>query len=153
MNSIEREISYDLLVRSVLALEDVAKRLTEKYPPDWLERYGNRIYGVLLSLSLLSYLCISFHTFTWWAFLIPILVPPIIAYIPDILFARIPGYPRWAHPLAVVDHDDMEIVHQIVYSMNGTRKQRMMEYHPARTGSRVFAILEILRDDFRAKWQ
>lgn len=151
MNAIEREISYDLLVRSVLALEEVAKRLAKNYPPDWLERYGNRIYGVLLSLSFLSYLCISFHNFTWWAVLIPILVPPIIAYMPDIFFARIPGHPRWAHPLAVVDHDDMEIVHQIIYSMNKTRKQRMMEYHPANTGSRVFAILEILRDDFRAK--
>lgn len=153
MNATEREIPYDLFVRNLLALEEVAKRLTKKYPPDWLERHGKRIYGVLLSLSFLAYLSLSFHNFTWWAFLIPVLVPPIIAYIPDIFFARIPGYPRWAHPLAIVDHNDMKIVHQIVHSTNEARKQRMMEYCPANTGNRVFAILEILRDDFRARYK
>lgn len=128
------------------ALEHVAGRMARKYPPDWLETYGGHIYGSMLAGCILVYLAIACFNDAWWPLLIPVLVPPTLAYIPDILFARAPGNPRWAHPRASVDAYEMELVHQAMYAVARPHRDAVMQHYPARTGARVYAVLQILRD-------
>lgn len=136
-------------VNALDALEEVAARMASKYPPDWLETYGGRIYGAMLGVCFLAYLAISYVHAAWWPLLIPILVPPTVAYIPDLLFARYPGNPRWAHPRAAVGPYDMELVHQIMRSAPGEQRDELMAHYPARTGERVYAVLQVFRDACR----
>lgn len=128
------------------ALEHVAGRMARKYPPDWLETHGGRIYGGMLAGCILVYLAIASVNDAWWPLLVPVLVPPTVAYIPDILFARAPGNPRWAHPRASVDAYEMELVHQAMYAAAGPHRDAVMQHYPARTGARVYAVLQIFRE-------
>jgi hypothetical protein len=105
-------------IQETLVLEAVARRLTRKYPPDWLERQGRPLYHATLAVSFLSAVLLGLAWGPWWGFLIPLFMPTcVLVVLPRLLFGRITGRPRWAHPLATLDRQDVELVRHAVTSM------------------------------------
>ena len=120
-----------LSVQDFLALEDVARRLACKYPPDWLERNGRQVYGATLAASFALAIALELAWEPWWGFLVPLLLPPLVLVIlPRCLLGRAAGRPRWAHRLAVLDCQDAELVGRIAAQAQG----------PALSGERFFEI-------------
>jgi hypothetical protein len=71
-----------------------------------------------LATSFLSAVLISLAWSPWWGFLVPLLMPTcVLVVLPRLLFGRITGRPRWAHPLATLDQQDAELVRHFVRSM------------------------------------
>jgi hypothetical protein len=128
-----------------ILLKDVVRRLSEKYPPDWLERDGTRIYAATMGVCFLAALLLAFMWTRWWAFLIPLVGPPLfVRILPRLLFGREPGRPRWAHARAPVDQRDEELIRRIVNSMGPVEQEKIANYCPARTGDRFFKIWEFV---------
>ncbi|WP_036249339.1 hypothetical protein [Massilia sp. BSC265] len=104
--------------QQLLMLEGIARRLARKYPPDWLERQGRPLYLLTLALSFLSAALLGLAWGPWWGFLIPLFMPTLVLVaLPRLLFGRVTGRPRWAHPLATLDRQDAELVRRMVASM------------------------------------
>ena len=101
-------------VRDFQSLEEIARRLAHKYPPDWLERKGQSIYASTLAASFVLAALIGLAWGPWWGFLVPLLAPGLVLIVlPRCLFGRDAGRPRWAHPLAALDRQDAELVGRI----------------------------------------
>lgn len=107
-----------LSFQQLLMLESIARRLAAKYPPDWLERQGRALYLLTLALSFLAAVLLGVAWGPWWGFLIPLFMPTLLLVaLPRLLFGRVTGRPRWAHPLATLDRHDAELVRRTVASM------------------------------------
>lgn len=107
-------------LQDFLALDDVARRLAGKYPPDWLERNGRQLYAATLAASFVLAIVLGLAWGPWWGFLIPLLMPSLVLMIlPRCLFGREAGRPRWAHPLAVLDRQDVELLRRIAAPPQG----------------------------------
>lgn len=139
------EITVSAVDKSAQTLECVEANMTKKYPPDWLEMYGGRIYQLLLVTCFAVYLLMSWSQGPWPSLFIPLLIPPVVAYIPDLLVARRPGRPRWAHHLAVVDPADVEAVHGIIMAAPPAYRVEAVSYYPATTGDRAYEVLKMHR--------
>lgn len=104
--------------QDILVLEAIAGRLASKYPPDWLERQGRRLYLATLAISFLCAVLLGMAWGPWWGFLIPLLAPTcVLVILPRLLFGRITGRPRWAHPLATLERQDVELLRRSFASM------------------------------------
>lgn len=107
-----------LSIQELLVLEAVARRLARKYPPDWLERQGRPLYLATLAASFLAAVLAGLAWGPWWGFLIPLCVPTcVLVVLPRLLFGRIAGRPRWAHPLASLDRQDIDLVRRFITPM------------------------------------
>jgi hypothetical protein len=105
-------------IQEYLVLEAVAVRLARRYPPDWLERQGRTLYLATLALSFLVAVLAGLAWGPWWGFLIPLFMPTIVlVLIPQLLFGRVAGRPRWAHRLALLDRRDAELVRRTVAAL------------------------------------
>jgi hypothetical protein len=105
-------------IQEILVLDAIARRLARKYPPDWLERQGRPLYLATLATSFLSAVLISLAWGPWWGCLVPLFMPTcVLVVLPRLLFGRITGRPRWAHPLATLDRQDVELLRRFVGSM------------------------------------
>lgn len=115
-----------------LVLEAVAARLARKYPPDWLERQGRPLYVATLVLSFLAAVLAGLAWGPWWSFLLPLFMPTVVLVVlPMLLFGRVTGRPRWAHPLAVLDRRDADLVRRTVPAL---------EHLDAISGDRFFRV-------------
>jgi hypothetical protein len=140
-NETKSEGEHLASIHDFIVLDKVRQNLSEKYPPDWLEKHGVKIYGATLAGCGMIYLIIAFVWAPWWNLLIPIIVPPLfITLLPKVFWGREPARPRWAHPRAVVEWRDVEQVNRIVRSMPLDQRTAIMEYCPANTGDRFFEI-------------
>lgn len=111
MTSFEHVHSPTIPLQHYLVLEEVARRLAQKYPPDWLERHWSRLYAATLAVTFLLALALALAWATWWSVLVPLCGPTLLLIaLPRLLFGRTPGHPRWAHRLAVLDRQDEALV-------------------------------------------
>lgn len=133
------------LEKSAQTLQCVEANMTKKYPPDWLEIYSGKIYTLLLVTCFAVYLLMSWSQGPWPSLLIPLIIPPVVAYIPDVLMARRPGRPRWAHHLARVDPADVEAVHGVMWAAPLAYRSEAMSYYPVTTGDRLYQVLTMYR--------
>lgn len=127
-------------------LEGVARRLAYRYPPDWLERLRCQLYAATLLLCFLLAYLIAVVWSVWWAYLVPAAGPLLVAALPLVLFGRHPGRPRWAHPQAVVDEDDVKTVEAIVGAMDVGLRRKLARHCPARDGAKFFRIWQALHE-------
>lgn len=119
-------------IQDILVLEAVAGRLAGKYPPDWLERQGRPLYLATIAASFLCAVLLGLAWGPWWGFLVPLFTPTcVLVVLPRLLFGRVAGRPRWAHPLATLDRQDAELVRRLFASMRG---------RSAISGADVFAL-------------
>lgn len=132
-------------VKGLLILDEVAERLARKYPPDWLETHGVRIYHWMLAICFLLGPACALLFRAWWSFVPPLLVPPLFALMPVVTFGRALGGPRWADARAVVDRDHMDLIHLVMHRAAPAMKQEMMRHYPAHSGDRVFEIAALAR--------
>lgn len=136
---------YRLSRADTARLQGVAFSLAQKYPPDWLERRGAQVYGVtLLGCFLLACLIAVFWS-PWWAYLMPVLLPPLISgVIPLCLLGREPGRPRWAHPKAIMDEDDVSMIAAIVDKIDSPFRERFSRHCPADNGAKFYTLWQAL---------
>jgi len=119
-------------IQEILVLEAVARRLARKYPPDWLERQGRPLYLATVAGSFVIAVLLGLAWGPWWGFLIPLFMPTcVLVVLPRLLFGRITGRPRWAHPLATLDRHDAELVRRCFGSM---------KHRSAISGDDLFAL-------------
>lgn len=119
-------------IQDLLVLEGIAARLAGKYPPDWLERHGRPLYLATVAVSFLCAVLLGLAWGPWWGFLIPLFMPTcVLVVLPRLLFGRVTGRPRWAHPLAALDRQDAELVRRLFASMR---------YRSTISGDDVFAL-------------
>lgn len=119
-----------------LVLEDIARRLARRYPPDWLERNGQPIYAATLAASFLLAVLLGLAWGPWWGFLVPLLTPGLLLVVlPRRLLGREPGRPRWAHRLVVLDPQDAALAGRIA----------ALEAGPVMRGDRFFDIWQHAR--------
>ncbi len=120
-------------IQQLLVLEGIASRLTTKYPPDWLERQGRPLYLATVATSFLTAVLLGLAWGPWWGFLVPLFMPTcMLVFLPWLLCGRVTGRPRWAHPLAVLDRPDAELLRCVVASV---------EYGQTVSGEAFYAIL------------
>lgn len=111
-----------LALQQFLLLDGVARRLAGKYPPDWLERNGRPLYLLTLAASFLAAALIGLAWGPWWTFLVPLSMPGLVlAILPRLLFGRVAGRPRWAHPAAMLDRQDVELVRRALGPVRARR--------------------------------
>lgn len=104
-----------LSFQQLLLLEGIARRLARKYPPDWLERRGRPLYLLTLALSFLAAGLLGLAWGPWWSALLPLCMPTLLLVtLPRLLFGRAAGRPRWAHPLATLDREDVELLRRML---------------------------------------
>lgn len=107
-----------LSFHQLLVLERIARRLARKYPPDWLERQGRPLYLATVAASFLTAVLLGLAWGPWWGFLVPLLMPTcVLVLLPWLLCGRVTGRPRWAHPLALLDREDAELLRRVLASM------------------------------------
>lgn len=122
---------HRLPLQDYLALEDVARRLARRYPPDWLERQGQQVHAATLFASFALAIVLGLAWGPWWGFLLPIMLPLLVLVIlPRSLFGREAGRPRWAHPLAVLERHEVELLERCAAPAQGR----------ALSGEHVFTI-------------
>lgn len=122
-------------------LHGVALRLAQKYPPDWLELRGAQVHGATLLGCLLLACLVALVWSSWWAYLVPVVLPPLISGVaPLCLLGREPGRPRWAHPKAVMDLDDVALIEEIVGRMDAPFREQFSTHCPADSGAKFFSI-------------
>ena len=120
-------------IQQLLVLEGIARRLSRKYPPDWLERQGRPLYLATLATSFATAVLLGMAWGPWWGFLVPLFMPTcILIVLPRLLFGRVTGRPRWAHPLAELDRQDAELLGDVLPPA---------EYRTQVSGERFFNIL------------
>lgn len=128
-----------------LRLHGVALKLAQQYPPDWLEWRGAQVYGLTLLGCFLLACLIALVWSPWWAYLIPVVLPPLISgVIPLYLLGREPGRPRWAHRKAILDEDDVAMIAAIVDAMDEPLRAQCSKLGPADSGAKFFAIWQAL---------
>lgn len=119
-------------IEEYLVLDAIAVRLARKYPPDWLERQGRLLYLATLGMSFVAAVLVGLVWGAWWSFLIPLILPTaVLTVIPQLLFGRVAGRPRWAHRLAVLAPRDIEMVR---------RKVSALQHCEAISGDRLFEV-------------
>lgn len=122
-------------------LHGVALRLAQKYPPDWLERRGAQVHGATLLGSVLLAWLLALMWSSWWAYLVPVVLPPLISGVaPLCLLGREPGRPRWAHPKALVDEQDVALISAIVDTIDESCREQFSKHCPADSGAKFFSI-------------
>ncbi len=105
-------------IQELLVLEAVARRLAIKYPPDWLERQGLPLYFATLATSFVTAVLLALAWGPWWGFLVPLFMPTcVLVLLPRLMFGRVTGRPRWAHPLATLDRQDVELLRRVLAPM------------------------------------
>ena len=98
----------------LLILESIARRLAATYPPDWLERHCRRLHGATLAASFAAAMLLGLAWGAWWAVLLPLLMPTLVlVWLPRCLFGRDARRPRWAHPQALLDRRDADLLRRI----------------------------------------
>ncbi|MCC2970501.1 hypothetical protein [Massilia sp. IC2-476] len=121
-----------LSLQQLMVLEGIACRLARKYPPDWLERQGRPLYLATVATSFLTAVVLGLAWGPWWGFLVPLCMPTcVLVLLPRLLFGRVTGRPRWAHPFARLDWQDAELLRRVLASS---------EYRPTVSGEEFFAI-------------
>lgn len=129
-----------------LRLQGVARRLARAYPPDWLERRSSQLYVATVLASLGLTFLIGAMWSPWWTYLVPVVFPLLVLMVlPRWLFGREAGCPRWAHPLAVVNDDDVALIATIVAAMDGPFNAAFARHCPASDGAKFFAIWQVLQ--------
>jgi len=119
----------------LIELEKIRQKLSQKYPADWLERDGTKLYGWTLAGCGSIYLIVAIICVPWWNLLIPVMVPPLfVRLLPIVLFGRDPARPRWAHECAVLEGRDVMQVDRIVRPMPLDQRMALTGYCPATTG-------------------
>lgn len=122
-------------------LKEVARRLASKYPPDWLERDGQALYTATLAISFPAAILVSLVWSSWWGLVIPLAVPgALLILLPRLFFGREVGKPRWAHPMAVLDHQDSAKVGSVVKSLESNRDLDIADLHAVVTGDQFFRV-------------
>ncbi len=115
MNTLEHVHPGAIPARHYRLLDDVARRLADKYPPDWLERHWRRLYAATLAFTFVLAVALSLAWTPWWSMLVPLCGPTLLLIVlPRRLFGRTPGHPRWAHRLAVLDRQDAALVRALL---------------------------------------
>lgn len=123
------------------ALEDVARHLAKKYPPDWLERDGAALYATTLAISFLLAILVSLVWGPWWSFAIPLIAPgAILIVLPRLFFGRDVGKPRWAHPLAALDLQDSARVGRVMKSLQKIGNQDFADMQVVVNGDQFFRV-------------
>jgi len=127
-------------------LQGVALRLATRYPPDWLERRGEQVVGAAVLGCFLLACLIALVWSPWWAYLVPVVLPPLISgVIPSCLLGREPGCPRWAHPKAIVDEQDVALIGAIVAALDRPLREQCLKHCPADSGTKFFSIWQALQ--------
>jgi len=119
-------------IQQLMLLDGIARRMSRKYPPDWLERQGRSLYLATLATSFVTAVILGLAWGPWWGFLVPLFMPTcVLVVLPQMLFGRVTGRPRWAHPLAVLDRQDADLLRRLIASG---------EYHEPIGGNEFFDI-------------
>jgi len=127
-------------------LQGVARRLAQTYPPDWLERRSSQLHIATILASLALTLLVGALWSPWWTYLVPAMCPLLLlCVLPRWLFGREAGRPRWAHPLAIVEDDDVALIATIVDAMDGPFNAAFARHCPASDGAKFFAIWQVLQ--------
>lgn len=131
----------DISDQDLRAVEDVARRLAKKFPPDWLERDGPALYATTLVISFLLAILVSLVWGPWWSFAIPLIAPgAILIVLPRIIFGRDVGKPRWAHPLAALDIQDSARVARVMKSLQKIGDKDYSDMQVVVSGDQFFRV-------------
>lgn len=125
----------------VKSLHAISEKLTKKYPNDWLANISDA-HAVMFWLSVIS---IAFLTTDS---MLLVLTPAAVAWvcvdrISNWLWQRIPGNPRWDHPLTDVDAEDQAVV-MAIYNDLTTERRECIDFediHPFENGEQVCVFM------------
>jgi len=136
----------DSRAEQAATLERIAQKLSEKYPGDWYERlwkgphlfystafYGLGVWGWTKTNSVAAGLMLPL---AWYLS---------IVLMPRLILGRVAHAPRWAHPAAKLESEDVHAVNRVAAGLGNDFKAAVAPLLPVMTGDRFWTVLKQAR--------
>lgn len=127
-------------------LEVIAKRLGQKYPSDWYERFWKGPHHfILMFVWGLGFWVWQQSDSLMLALAVPALWQLVAVVLPRLMLGRCAYAPRWAHSAAKLEMEDVHTINRVVKSMGDDFMRAVAPLLPVLTGDRFWIVLKRVR--------